>query len=288
MLRFLRDVARDTWNGFFENRLTSMAAAIAFYTIFSLGPILIIAVALAEPVVGHMAVEEAIIERLREVVGGESAEAFRRILERGLLQGATFWTTALGVAVLLYSGTAMFVELDSALDWIWRPRAGWKRHPVLAEIRSRLLALLLMASIGALLLVFMVSSVVVSGAVGALHGFPVVGEWLGPLIAGGWSAAITAVFFTLVYKFLPDAGVPWRIALVSGVAVALLFLVGNRAIVWYFGYTKLGSAFGAAGALAAVMVWIYYSAIIVLAAAQVGRAVRDALDARRAPAEPAG
>jgi membrane protein len=280
MLQTLKAILVATFNGFFENRLTSMAAAIAFYALFSVGPILLVAITIADPILGHMAAEEAIMAQLSEALGVENLDVIRRAVQQGLFRGGTTWTTIISVAVILYSGTAIFVELDSAFDVIWRQARDWRRHPVLAEIRSRLLALGLMAVIGMLFIAVFTASATIAAYDGMLRRLPLLGAYLGPALSDVWSLSVTAGFFALIYKFLPDARIPWRFALISGVVVAGLFLVGNRAIAWYFAHSVLASAFGAAGALAAVMVWVYYSAIIVLVAGQVGRATRDALEAR--------
>ncbi len=282
MLHLLKSIVVATWNGFFENRLTSMAAAIAFYALFSVGPILLVMITIADPILGHMAAEDAIMSGLSEAIGVENLEVIRRAVQEGLFRGGSTWTTIISVAVILYSGTAIFVELDSAFDVIWRPSGGWRRHPVLAEIRSRLLALGLMALIGVLFILVFTATATIAAYDGVLRRLPWLGEYLGSALSEGWSLGVTAGFFALIYKFLPDVPIRWRFALISGVVVAVLFLAGNAAIAWYFAHSVLASAFGAAGALAAVMVWVYYSAIIVLVAGQVGRATRDALDARDA------
>ncbi|MCW5747905.1 MAG: YihY/virulence factor BrkB family protein [Alphaproteobacteria bacterium] len=282
MLQTLKTILVATWNGFFDNRLTSMAAAIAFYALFSVAPILLVAITIADPILGHMAAEEAIMSRLSVALGVENLDVIRRAVQEGLFRGGSTWTTLISIVAILYSGTAIFVELDSAFDVIWRPVGGWQRHPVLAEIRSRLLALALMAIIGVLFIAVFTASATIAAYDGVLRRLPVLGQYLGPALSEGWSLGVIAGFFALVYKFLPDVNIPWRFALVSGAVVAALFLAGNSAIAWYFAHSVLASAFGAAGALAAVMVWIYYSAIIVLLAGQVGRATRDALEARDA------
>jgi membrane protein len=280
MLHTLKQIVVDTWNGFFDNRLTSMAAAIAFYALFSVAPILLVVITIADPILGHMAAEEAILSQLSEALGIDNLDVIRRAVQEGLFRGGSFWTTVISVAVILYSGTAIFVELDSAFDVIWGPATGWRRHPVLAEIRSRLLALALMAIIGVLFIVVLTASATIAAYDGVLRRLPLLGAYIGPALSEVWSLGVTAGFFALIYKFLPDVRIPWRLALISGAVVAVLFLIGNSAIAWYFAHSVLASAFGAAGALAAVMVWVYYSAIIVLVAGQVGRATRDALDAR--------
>lgn len=279
LLRLLLDIFLATYRGFVDNRLTSMAAAIAFYTIFSLGPVLIFSVAIAEPVVGRLMAQQHILDAIATVVGPENLDILRRFADTGLFSGRG-WVAAVGLALLLYSGSSVFVELDSALDHIWKPAGGWRRNVVLSELRTRLLALVLMTAIGVLFLVVLLAGLLFSAYADALKTFPVLGEWIGPAVSGALQFAAVALFFTVIYKALPDVVVPWSYALYGGVIVAVLFTLGNAAIVYYFSVTHLTSAFGAAGGVAAVMVWIYYTAIIVLLGAQVSRATRDVLESR--------
>lgn len=281
LLRLLFDIFLATYRGFVDNRLTSMAAAIAFYTIFSLGPVLIFSVAIAEPVVGKLMAQQHILDAIATVVGAENLDILRRFADTSLFRGRG-WVAAVGLALLLYSGSSVFVELDSALDHIWRPAGGWRRHPVLAELRTRLLALVMMTVIGVLFLLVLVAGLLLSAYTDVLKAFPVLGEWIGPAVSSILQFAAFALFFTVIYKALPDVVVPWSYALYGAMIVTILFTLGNAAIVYYFTVTHMASAFGAAGGVAAVMVWIYYTAIIVLLGAQVSRATRDVLEQRTA------
>ncbi|MBX3499526.1 MAG: YihY/virulence factor BrkB family protein [Alphaproteobacteria bacterium] len=279
LLKLLLDILLATYRSFVDNRLTSMAAAIAFYTIFSLGPVLIFSVAIAEPVVGRLMAQQHILDAIATVIGAENLDILRRFADTSLFRGRG-WVAAVGLALLLYSGSAVFVELDSALDHIWKPAGGWRRHPVIAELRTRLLALVMMTAIGVLFLVVLLAGLLLSAYADALKTFPMLGEWIGPAVSGALQYGAVAAFFTVIYKALPDVVVPWPYALYGAAIVAGLFALGNWAIVYYFSVTHMASAFGAAGGVAAVMVWIYYTAIIVLLGAQVSRATRDVLEAR--------
>jgi membrane protein len=177
----------------------------------------------------------------------------------------------------------VFVELDEAFEVIWRDASPRRLHPVLASLQSRLLALVLMVLLGVLLIAVIVTSVAMSAYAGVLQAFPVLGQWIGPAISSFTHYGILAGFFTLIYKWLPTGGVPWRYALIGGAAIALLFAAGNRALVYYFEVTQLTSAFGATAGFAAIMVWMYWTALAILLGAQIGRSTRDVLiqDRRR-------
>jgi membrane protein len=184
-----------------------------------------------------------------------------------------------GGAVLIFSGSRVFVELDDSFEVIWRGHRPTQVHPLMATVKSRLLALLLMVVLGVLMIAVIMSSVVLSAYAHVLTSFPVLGVWIGPAISGATHYGILTVFFTLLYKWLPTGGVPWRFALVSGAVNSLLFAVGNRALVYYFEVTNLTSAFGATAGFAAIMVWVYWTSLTILVGAQVGRAARDVFEA---------
>jgi membrane protein len=262
--------------GFFNNRLSTSAAAIAFYTMFALGPIMIFAIAIAEPFVGKWMAEKAILEALSTVVDPEHLRTIERFAQEDLFKGGGV-AAIIGAGVLVYTGSRIFVELDDSFDVIWRGNAPRQVHPVLASIRSRLLALLLMVILGLLLIAVIVTSVLLSVYTGALQKFPVLGVWIGPAISGFTHYGLLTTFFTLIYKWLPTGGVRWLFALISGAVVAVLFAAGNRALVYYFEVTQLTSAFGATAGFAAIMVWMYWTALTILIGAQVGRSTRDVL-----------
>lgn len=153
----------------------------------------------------------------------------------------------------------------------------------MASLQSRLLALLLMVVLGILLIAVILASVLIAAYAGALEAFPILGVWIGPAMSASIHYGLLSGFFTLIYKWLPRGGVPWRYALIGGVVNALLFAAGNRALVYYFEVTQLTSAFGATAGFAAIMVWMYWTSLIILLGAQIGRSTRDVLieDRRR-------
>jgi membrane protein len=260
--------------GFFDNRLSTSAAAMAFYTMFALGPIMIFSIAVAEPFVGKLLAQQAILEALGTIVAPEHLRGIQRFAQEDLFKGGGI-AAIVGAAVLIYTGSRVFVELDDSFDVIWRGTSPRQMHPVLASLQSRGLALLMMVILGVLLIAVIVTSVVISAYAGALEKFPVLGVWIGPAISGFTHYGILTTFFVLIYKWLPTGGVPWRFALVSGGVNSILFALGNRALVYYFEVTQITSAFGATAGFAAIMVWMYWTALTILIGAQVGRATRD-------------
>jgi membrane protein len=285
MIKKLWQIAYDAGTGFFTNRLSTAAAAMAFYTMFALGPILIFVIAVAEPFVGKLMAQQAIFDAMGTIVDAKHLKTIQRFASEDLFRGSGI-AAIVGAVVLIFSGSRVFVELDDSFDVIWRGRRPMRMHPILATVKSRLLALLLMVLLGVLMIAVIMTSVVLSAYSHVLTSFPVLGVWIGPAISGFTHYGILTIFFTLLYKWLPTGGVPWRFALVSGAVNSLLFAVGNRALVYYFEVTKLTSAFGATAGFAAIMVWVYWTSLIILVGAQVGRSTRDVFEAD-GPAEAA-
>jgi membrane protein len=274
MITTLWRIAYSAGEGYFTNRLSTSAAAMAFYTMFAIGPIMIFSIAIAEPFVGRLMAQQAIFDALATVVDPDQLRSIRRFASQELFRGGGI-AAIIGVAVLLYTGTRVFVELDDGIDAIWRDRKTRGLHPVLASLKSRLLALALMVVLGVLLIAVILASVLLSAYAGALEAFPILGVWIGPAISGFVHYGLLSCFFTLIYKWLPTGGVPWKYALVGGLVNALLFAAGNRALVYYFEVTQLTSAFGATAGFAAIMVWMYWTSLTILIGAQVGRSTRD-------------
>ena len=277
MITVLWRIAYSAGTGYFANRLSTSAAAMAFYTMFAIGPIMIFSIAIAEPFVGKLMAQQAIFDALGTVVAHEQLNSIRRFASQDLFRGGGI-AAIIGAAVLLYTGTRVFVELDDGIDAIWRN--GGKVlyvHPVLASLKSRLLAIALMVVLGILLIVVILASVLISAYAGVLERFPILGDWIGPAISASVHYGILSAFFTLIYKWLPTGGVPWKYAFIGGAVNALLFAAGNRALVYYFEVVQLTSAFGATAGFAAIMVWMYWTSLTILIGAQVGRSARDVL-----------
>jgi membrane protein len=276
MIPTLWRIAISAGNGYFSNRLSTSAAAMAFYTMFAIGPIMIFSIAIAEPFVGKLMAQQAVFDALSTVVAPDQLKGIQRFASQDLFRGGGI-AALIGAAVLLYTGTRVFVELDDGIDAISRDRKTLSPHPVLAGLKSRLLALALMVVLGLLLIAVILASVLISAYAGVLEAFPILGDWIGPAMSASVHYGLLSAFFTLIYKWLPTGGVPWKYALIGGVVNALLFAAGNRALVYYFEATQLTSAFGATAGFAAIMVWMYWTSLTILIGAQVGRSTRDVL-----------
>jgi membrane protein len=253
----LKTTAAEWWN---DNTFKS-AASLAFYTIFSLAPVLLIAVYIAELMFSNA--PDAIASQFEALIGEEGGQVVRQVIEgfaKAREQGAL--AAALGLVTLLVGATAVFVDLQASLNDLWDIRAKSERGWWKAVLRVRLRSLALAVSVGFLLLVSLVISAVVS-AVQAYIGerFGAVGVvWQIANLAG--SFVVVTLLFAMVYKYLPDVWITWRDVGIGAAVTAGLFALGKLIIGLYLGQAAPGSAYGAAGSFAVLLVWVYYSALI--------------------------
>ena len=246
----------------------SMGAALSYYMLFSLAPLLIIVIAVAGLVFGQEAAQGEIVAQLRGIMGEEGAVAVEGLLKAAREPAKGVVATIVGIAILILGATGIFAELQSALDRIWRVPASKEESGIWHLLRTRLLSFGLVLGLGFLLMV----SLVVSAALAAL------GKWWGGWFAG-WdvlleilnfavSLAIFTLLFALIYKMMPRARIPWRDVWTGAAVTALLFTLGKVLIGLYLGKSSLASGFGAAGSLVVLIAWVYYSAQIFLFGAE--------------------
>ena len=277
---------RQTVLGFIEDEALSRGAAIAFYTVTSLAPVLIIAVAIAGLAFGEDAARGAIVSQLAGLMGRSGAELVQSIIISASNPTSGMVASAFGIITLLVTASGVFGEIQASLNMIWRARL--QGGTVSRLIRARAASLGLVATLGFLLLV----SLVVSAALAAL------GHMLDSTLPGiatlvrlanaVISFALIAVLFAAIYKFLPDRVLEWRDVLVGAVVTTLLFNLGKALIGLYLGSTAIGSTYGAAGSAVIVLLWIYYSAQIFLLGAEFTKAYAMRRDAETWAAHSAG
>ena len=262
---------RATVEGYIEDEAMSRGAAIAYYTIFSLAPLLVIATAVAGLAFGHEAVEGAVAAQLAGLLGETGALAVQGLIRSAAQTGTGGFATVVGTVVLLLTASGVFAELQSALNAIWRATPP-ERDTLTAILRARALSLGLVAATGFLLLVSLMASAAISA----------VGTWAGRYLPG-WPVMLSALnflasflgitlLFAAIYKLLPDRPIAWRDVGVGALATAFLFTIGKSLIGWYIGSSAVASAYGATGSLLVVLLWIYYSAQIFLLGAEFTRA----------------
>jgi membrane protein len=253
----------------------SMGAAISYYTIFSMAPLLVIVIAIAGRVFGHDAAQGQLVAQIAGVVGPEGASAVEALLrnasepDRGLIAGA------ISVVVLLVGATSVFAELQSALDRIWHVPEQEKPSGLRAVLRSRLLSFGLILGLAFLL----VASFIVSAGIAAF------GSWVGGLLPGREvllqalneliSIGIFTLLFAMIFKLMPTADIAWRDVWTGAFVTAILFEIGKFLIGLYLGKSGMSGAFAAAGSLVVLVAWVYYAAQIFLLGAEFTKAYAD-------------
>ena len=261
-------MVRHSVSAWIDDYAPSMGAALAYYTMFSIAPLLVIVIAVAGIMFGNDAAQGHVLAELRGVMGEEGALAVEGLLKSASDPEKSSLAALVGIVTLLIGATSVFGELQSALDRIWRAEPTLTSEGLWRWLRTRMLSLGMILSFGFLLLV----SLVMSAALTAL------GKWWGPLF-GAWdtilqsinfvfSFGIITLVFAMFYKSLPRVSIDWRDVWIGATVTALLFTIGKLLIGLYLGRTSTASAFGAAGSLVVLLVWVYYSAQIFLLGAE--------------------
>lgn len=260
--------------GWVANEDSMMGAAIAYYTLFSLAPLLLIAIGIAGLVFGQDAARGEIFGSIRGLIGDSGALSIEELLKSSRRSGSDIWATFVGLVTLLIGASTVFGSLRTALNRIWKvpakETAGWR-----AMLRERLLSFAMVLTIGFLLLVsLLVTAVLAAAGKYMTHGLPG-GEALWQVVNLGVSFGVVSLLFALIFKVLPDTRTPLKDLWLGGVLTAALFTLGKFGIGLYLGKTSVASGFGAAGSLVALLVWIYYSTQILLFGAEFTRAYAE-------------
>jgi membrane protein len=261
----------ETFNEWLDVNAPRLGASLAYYTVFSIAPLLLIAVAIAGEIYGERAARGELYTQIEDLFGPTGASAVEDMLRHSNTATGKTLGAAFGILLLLIGASGEFVELQDALNTIWRvkvkPGAGF-----LAMVRVRFLSFAVVVSAGFILLV----SLVVSAALSALASlWTPLGldelAYLGQAVNGLVSLAVITLLFGLMFKILPDVKIAWRDVWVGAVVTALLFTLGKFLIGLYLGRSSVASPFGAAGSLAILLIWVYYSAQLVLFGAEFTR-----------------
>ena len=286
---------RDLWGlvkaaaaGWVQDYAQSMGAALAYYTMFSIAPLLLIVISIAAAIFGDQAARGEIFGQLSGMLGKPGALAVQGLLESMRKPADSMSATIFGGVLLMIGATSVFGELQDALDRIWRVPAKARHTGLWGLLRTRLLSLGMIFGIGFLLIV----SLVASAALAALR------RWWEPMF-GGWaitanvielatSFLVITLAFAIIYKTMPRAVIAWKDVWIGAAATSLLFTIGKYIIGLYIGSSGIASGFGAAASLIVVMVWVYYSAQIFLLGAEFTWVYAGKFGSRKGDSTPAG
>jgi membrane protein len=280
------ELFRQAAYAWIDDYAPSMGAALSYYTLFSIAPLLLIVTALAGMVFGDAAARGEIFGQLRDLMGDEGAAAVEKLLQQADRPHGGLVATVTGVLMLLAGATSVFGELQNALDRIWRAPARQQSSGWWNLLRSRLMSFGMILGIAFLLMVSLVVSALLS-ALGKFWG-AAFEEWeaVAHVLDILASFAIVTVLFAMIYKIIPRVRIRWRDVWIGAAVTSALFAVGKFLIGLYLGKSSVASAFGAAGSLAVMMVWVYYSAQIFLLGAEFTWVYAHAYGSRRGNPRP--
>jgi len=265
-LRFVWNILKSAVVDFSRHAASRLGASLAFYSILSLAPLLVLTVAIGGAFLNEYDIRERLIEELERTVGRQGSEALADMLTTKHAAGGT-WATILSIGTLLYGASNVFAELQHAMNTIWgvqtKPDTSWREF-----VRDRFFSFLLVLGTGFLLLVSLVVSAMVAGA-----GDYLVERWpilqpFGELPTALLTFAVVTFLFAMMFKVLPDVNVPWRDVWLGAIITSILFSLGKFFIGLYLGRSSYASAYGAAGSLVVLIVWIYYSSQILFFGAE--------------------
>jgi membrane protein len=266
-------LVKESFSAFIADEALTRGAAISFYTVTSMGPVLLIVVAIAGLAFGEEAARGAIVAQLRDLMGQQSAELLQTALESASNKTSGAWASLLGVSTLIIAGSGVFGEMQSALNVIWP--AETTGTTVSRLIRARATSLGLVAALGFLLLVSLVISALLSALSEQINFYLPFGNLILQTLNLLISFVLISAMFAAIYKVLPDKKLQWRDVGVGAITNAFLFTIGKFLIGLYIGGSAIASSYGAAGALIIVLLWVYYSAQIFLLGAEFTKVYAD-------------
>ncbi|RPI94839.1 MAG: YihY/virulence factor BrkB family protein [Chloroflexi bacterium] len=265
------NLLKETFREWREDGATRLAAALAYYTTFSLAPLLVLIIAIAGLVGGHEAAQNQTMTQVEELLGAEGREFVQGMIQSASRPATGLAATLIGVVTLLFGALGVFGELQNSLNTIWevkpKPARGFL-DGIKRFILDRLLSFTMVLGIGFLLL----ASLVVSAALSALgeyigNTWPLADLWL-QLINFVISFIVVLLLFAMIFKFLPEVNIAWKDVWLGAAVTSVLFSLGKFLIGFYLGRSEVGNTFGAAGSLAILLIWIYYSAQILFFGAE--------------------
>jgi membrane protein len=271
ILRGLQDVLSKAAKAWLEHDASTMGAALAFYTVFSIAPILIIAIAIVGVIVHGDTLQADLLIQAQNLLGATGANAVRELLTSANYLGKSRVATSIGVVTLIFGASSVFVELQNSLDRIWEIPKRKRMSGLWRILRARFLSFGLVLGVGFLLMVSLLVSTIMAAFSAWLAS--ILGHWQVMLLMTDvvLTVGISAVLFALLFKYVPQERLAWADVWVGGIVTAILFSIGKFAIGYYLGKSAFSSVYGMAGSFLVLLLWTYYSAQIFLFGAEFTR-----------------
>ncbi len=259
---------RDSADEFLDDKGAKLSAALAYYTIFSVPPLLIIIISLTGFFWGEQAIEGQIYNQIKGLVGNEAAVQIQGAIRQSTIDQNSWWATTISVIALLFGATGVFVEIQDSINVIWGLKAKPKKG-LIKIVLNRLISFSMIISLGFLLLVSLVLNAVLDIFNQQMQRiFPDLGFYVFYIINLVFILLVITSLFATIFKVLPDAKIKWRSVFFGSFITALFFLLGKLLIGLYLGQSDIGSTYGAAGSIVVILVWVYYSSIILFYGAE--------------------
>ncbi|ARV59631.1 ribonuclease BN [Nostocales cyanobacterium HT-58-2] len=261
------ELFQETFNEWSNDKVSRLAAALSYYTIFSIAPLLIIVIAIAGAVLGEDAATGAIRTQLEGLVGQDGAGVIQTAIQNANQPKAGTIASIISIIVLIFGATGLFTELQDALNTIWevQPKPG---RAMKNMVRQRFTSFAMVLAIGFLLLVSLVISAVLAGIVGYFRNVLPGVDFAWQIVNFILGFTITTVLFGLIFKVLPDVKITWNDVLIGAALTSLLFSIGRYLLGQYLGKSSFGSTYGAAGSVVIILAWVYYAAQILFFGAE--------------------
>ena len=263
---------KDTFNGFGDDKLTRLAGSLAYFTVFSMGPLLVVIISFCSIFLKRDAIEGKVYSVLQGFVGGDTAAQLQDIIRNAAISNKGTIAAIIGIVTLLAGATTVFAEIQDSINSIWglKPKP---KHGLLKMLINRLLSFSVIISLGFLLLVSLtVTGVIESINVRLKQHFPDVTIYIFYVVNLVLTLGTSMLIFAVIFKVLPDAKIKWKDVVAGAFVTALLFLLGKCLISFYISHTNIGSTYGAAGSLVVILAWIYYSSLILYIGAEFTKA----------------
>lgn len=264
--RDIPGLIKDTFTEWSEDKASRLGASVAYYTVFSLAPLLVVVIAITGLVFGEKAVRGEIVGQIQGLIGADGAQMVQTMIANASKPSTGIIATVIGIVTLLLGATGLFGELQDALNTIWEITP--KPRGILTTIREKVVSFGMVLGIGFLLLVALVISAGVAALGHFLGGALPVSELILQVIDFAISFGIVTLLFAMMYKVLPDAEIAWRDVWTGAMVTSLLFVIGKLLIGLYLGHSGTSSTYGAAGSLVVLLLWVYYSAQILFFGAE--------------------
>jgi membrane protein len=263
----------DSFNGWIADHATRFSAALAYYAIFAMAPLVIIAISVAGLVFGEAAARGQIYDQVRSLLGQNGASEIQSLVKASNSTSGGIIGTVVGLIALLIGASGVFAQLKDALNSIWgvqlKPGTG-----TMTTVREYLLNFSMVLAIGFLLIISLMVSAALQAAKTLMTGLLPIPGFIIPITAIG-TFLVLVLLFALIYKILPDVEIGWQDVWIGAIITAILFTIGKYLIGLYLGTSSIGSSFGAAGALILILVWVYYSSAIFFLGAEFTKSYAD-------------